>query len=123
MKARTHLDEVMRAWREDRRPIEYSDLVALDAAMQCDECAARVATIGRRFHGAEPLPPSAWRKQLRHLAKWMLICLGMVFASWCVLWAALAQAHKPASTCEQLIAQWQPNVPAHIRMKCKAAEA
>lgn len=39
------------------------------------------ARIGRKHHAMAPLPTSPWRVYLRHLAKWMLICLAMLLIS------------------------------------------
>ena len=41
---------------------------------------AKVARIGRRDYAKEAYPPSVWRLYLRHLAKWMLICILMLLA-------------------------------------------
>ena len=49
-------------------------------------CPARVARIGQRMKSADPLPPSVWRDQLRHLAEWML--LGIVGVVWLTFLAA-----------------------------------
>ena len=38
-------------------------------------CPARVASIGKKMHGPEPLSESPWRRQLKILAKWMLIAI------------------------------------------------
>jgi hypothetical protein len=43
---------------------------------------ASVAKVGRRTHGTHgkrALPPSPWRTYLRHLAKWMLIVICILF--------------------------------------------
>lgn len=42
--------------------------------------AAKVARIGRKDYAREPLPVSASRTYLRHLAKWMLIVLVLLLA-------------------------------------------
>ena len=34
-----------------------------------------VAKVGRRVPDAEPLPPSQWRRELQHLARWVLIVI------------------------------------------------
>ena len=39
---------------------------------------SKVARIGRKDYDREPLPPSAWRAYMRHLAKWMLIVLALL---------------------------------------------
>lgn len=39
------------------------------------DCPARVAKVHRRTPAAEPLPPVEWRDYLRHLVRWMLVCL------------------------------------------------
>ena len=36
---------------------------------------ARVAKVGQRLPDAEPLPPSQWRRELQHLARWVLIVI------------------------------------------------
>ena len=46
------------------------------------DCPARstpVARIGRKHQGDDPLPPSAWREQLRQLGKWVLITYALMF--------------------------------------------
>lgn len=48
----------------------------------CDQgrdCPARVAPVGRGIRAQDPLPPSPWRNQLRHLAKWMLAVICLLF--------------------------------------------
>ena len=40
--------------------------------------AAKVARVGRKDYAREPLPVSASRTYLRHLAKWMLIVLALL---------------------------------------------
>lgn len=42
-------------------------------------CPARMAKIGQRMHGPDPLPPSAWRNQLQHLARWLLVCVAVLW--------------------------------------------
>lgn len=44
-------------------------------------CPARVAKIGRKDHAPAPLPASPWRAYLKHLARWMLICVAVLFAA------------------------------------------
>ena len=41
-------------------------------------CPARVATIGKKMHGPEPLSGSPWRRQLKRLAAWMLIAIAIL---------------------------------------------
>lgn len=42
----------------------------------------RVARVGGyRCHGKEALPPTGWRRNLRHLAAWMLITFVMMLFS------------------------------------------
>lgn len=46
-------------------------------------CPVRVAKIGKKLHGPDPLPPSVWRLQLKRLGYWVLMGIfGM-------LWMAL----------------------------------
>lgn len=47
----------------------------------CPERIAKVAKIGRKDYAKEPLRGSPWRVYLRHLAKWLLICLAMMLIS------------------------------------------
>lgn len=47
----------------------------------CPIRAERVARIGRKDYDREPLPESRWRRHLRPLAKWMLICIAVLFAA------------------------------------------
>ena len=44
-------------------------------------CPARVAKIGRKDYGKEPLRGSAWRRQLRYLASAMLLTLAVMLVS------------------------------------------
>jgi len=82
---------------------------------------AKVAKIKASHHHA-PNYPSAWRVYLRHLAKWLLIALVVLTLVPAVLSVALAQAKQPrAFDCRQLIAGWHPDVPAHVRIKCRGA--
>lgn len=47
----------------------------------CPVRAAKVARIGRKDYAKEPYPPSPTPRYLKHLAKWMLICIAVVFAA------------------------------------------
>lgn len=47
----------------------------------CPVRVAKVARIGRKDYTREPLPRSPWRVYLHHLAKWMLICIAVLFAA------------------------------------------
>jgi hypothetical protein len=40
---------------------------------QANGCPAQVAKVGKTMPLDKPLPPSAWRKHLHHLAQWMLV--------------------------------------------------
>ncbi len=52
---------------------------------------AKVAKVGQRVHGPEPLRNSPWRRQLRHLAHWMLTAIiGLML--WAGLFVALIYA-------------------------------
>lgn len=42
---------------------------------------AKVAKIKRRTPDKQALPATAWRAYVRHLAKWMLICLAVLMAT------------------------------------------
>lgn len=77
---------------------------------------ARVAKIGRKEHGREPLRGSAWRRQLKYLATAMLGTLAVMLIAGATV--ALIPK-KPASTCTALMKK--PEVPAHIQIKCKEA--
>ena len=44
-------------------------------------CPARVAKIGRKDHAPEPLRGSAWRRQIKDLARSMLMCLAVVIVA------------------------------------------
>lgn len=44
-------------------------------------CPARVAKIGRKYHGFEPLGGSVWRRQLRYLASATLVMLAVILVS------------------------------------------
>lgn len=39
------------------------------------DCPARVAKIGRKDYAKEPYPASPWQRYLKHLARWMLVCI------------------------------------------------
>lgn len=58
------------------------------------------------------------RRQLKHLAKWMLIALAVMTIMPAVLSVALAK-QPPARKCTELLAR--DFVPAHVRIKCKIA--
>ena len=47
----------------------------------CPARGAKVARIGRKDYALEELPPTQWRNHLRHLARWLLISLGLVLSS------------------------------------------
>lgn len=42
---------------------------------------ATVAKIKSRDHARAALPHSPWRVYLKHLAKWMLVCIAVLFAA------------------------------------------
>mgnify|MGYP000727003157 CR=1 FL=1 len=44
-----------------------------------DQDQTKVARIGRKDYAREELPPTTWRNQLRHLAKWMLVAIALLF--------------------------------------------
>jgi len=54
---------------------EYGD------CRQGRDCPARVAKVGKRMHGKEPLNASAWRMYLKDLARSMLIVLAVMLVS------------------------------------------
>lgn len=45
------------------------------------DCPVRVAKVGRRVHGLEPLPPTTWRDALRILAVYALVAVGLLACS------------------------------------------
>lgn len=45
------------------------------------DCPARVAKVGRKEHGREPLRGSAWRIYLKELARAMLLCVAVMLVS------------------------------------------
>ena len=47
----------------------------------CTCMPAKVAKVTRRMPAKTPLPASAWRAYLRHLAKWVLYSVGSVLAA------------------------------------------
>ena len=47
----------------------------------CPVRVAKVAHIGRKDYAKEPYPPSPAPRYLKHLAKWLLICIAVVFAA------------------------------------------
>lgn len=77
-----------------------------------------VAKIGRRYPDRSPLGGTSWRRQLKYLAVAMLLVLAVMLIS--AVTVALIPK-KPGVNCAALIAKWHPDVPAHIRMKCKEA--
>lgn len=60
--------------------------------MSCDEyccnhgcnqgrdCPARVAKIGQRSRAYDYVPEPGWRRNIKHLATWMLITIAMMLA-------------------------------------------
>ena len=52
---------------------------------------AKVARIGRKDYAPAPLPPSPWRRQLQHLARWMLTGI-LVLMMWAAILVALIHA-------------------------------
>ena len=49
---------------------------------QCNQgrnCPARMAKVGQRYPAAEPLPAPAGR--MRHVAKWVLVCIAALWLS------------------------------------------
>lgn len=81
---------------------------------------ARVAKVGRKEHGREPLRGAPWRRHLKDLARAFLLVLAVIMVS--ALTVALIPK-KPGANCAALIAKWHPDVPAHIQMKCKEKTA
>jgi len=57
------------------------------------ECPARVAKAKPVMRAAAPLPPSAWRRQLRYLAEWLLLGLAgvlwLTFLLMAVFWSTV----------------------------------
>jgi hypothetical protein len=54
-------------------------------------CPVRVAKVGKKLHGPDPLPSSIWRYQLKKLGYWMLISiLGMLWIAFLVACAVYA---------------------------------
>ena len=90
--------------------------------MRCDcQEPARVAKVKRRIPKVPAdVAASPLRPYLRHLAKWMLICLAAMLVAALALGVARAHPSK-AIDCRALIAGWHPDVPAHIAMKCRKA--
>lgn len=81
---------------------------------------ARVAKIGRKEHGREPLRGAPWRRHLKDLAAAMLLVLTVMLVS--AVTVALIPKN-PGVNCAALIAQWHPDIPAHIRAKCMKEKA
>jgi hypothetical protein len=42
-------------------------------------CPARIGKVGQRMQGPEPLPPSSWRDKLPDIARWLLVCVAMLW--------------------------------------------
>jgi len=62
---------------------ECDDYCCNHGCNQGRNCPVRVAKIGKKLHGPDPLPPSVWRLQLKRLGYWVLMGIfGM-------LWMAL----------------------------------
>lgn len=57
--------------------------IGYDASGQRCACIepARVAKIGRKDYAKEPYRPSHAPRYLKHLAKWLLVCIAVVFAA------------------------------------------
>ena len=53
-------------------------------------CLARVAKIGRKYHGKEPCPPSSAPRYLKRAAKWALIGIAAALFAATVLLGARA---------------------------------
>jgi hypothetical protein len=55
------------------------------------DCPIRVAKVGQRIPGPEPLPPSVWRYWVRRIAYWVLMgifgLLWLAFLTACVVYA------------------------------------
>ena len=52
---------------------------------------ARVAKVGKRLHGPEPLRDTPWRRHMRHLVYWMLMAIiGLLM--WSSIMLAVAYA-------------------------------
>lgn len=60
---------------------EYCSSYGCNQGRDCPVRAAKVARIGRKDYAREALPRSPWRVYIKHLAKWMLICIAVVFAA------------------------------------------
>lgn len=58
---------------------EYCSTHGCNQGRDCPVRAAKVASIGRKHPASEPLPPTAWREQLRALGKWVLIAHVLIF--------------------------------------------
>lgn len=60
---------------------EYCSNYGCNQGRDCPVRVAKVARIGRKDYDREALPRSPWRVYMRHLAKWMLICIAVLFAA------------------------------------------
>lgn len=58
------------------------------------DCPARVAKVGKKYHGSEALRGSVWRYQLRRLAYWLLLAFfGMI--TWSFIGYVIIQFGSP----------------------------
>ena len=85
---------------------------------------AKVAKIGRS-HATEPVQKSAWRRNLRHLAKWMLYAIGaMLIASVWLMLIVLANKWTPhEKTIDCSLAEFHPDYSLQVREVCRKKAA
>lgn len=80
-----------------------------------------IARIGRKDHDREELPPSTWRLQLRHLAKWMLVVVGILvgMAIWLALITMANSLGPRTRTIDCGVAEFHPDYTTQMRQACR----
>lgn len=75
---------------------------------------AKVAKVGRKDYGKEPLRGSAWRRQLRYLAGAMLMTLAVMLVS-----AAVVALMPKGRTYNCSLAEFHPDYPEAVKRQCR----
>lgn len=81
------------------------------------DCPVRVARIGRRHPASEPLPPSAWREQLKQLAKWVLRAIVLLMFAMAI--AALFGLPPSERKADCSLASFHPDMSKQDREQCR----
>lgn len=75
---------------------------------------AKVAKIGRKDYGKEPLSASPWRRQLRYLATAMLLTIAVMLVS-----AAVVALMSKGRTYDCSRAEFHPDYPEAVKRECR----